>query len=124
VSRLRSSFTEAPSNSLTSALSALSSLQQTQKSVLVLAVQNFVESLLPTLSSSSTPHGAKTGIPGLLEKGGWEARDGWDAEDWLVWSLWGWWREFCRLVSSSSALVAGLASFGSSKADSLPLEPT
>lgn len=90
------------SSAITSALSALASLQATQKAVLVAAASGFVSALLPGLKPSGDGVRGK-GLTALLAKGGWEGHDTWEEQDWAIWSRWGWWREFCRLVSRPSS---------------------
>lgn len=84
------------SAALQAALQALNSLQTTQKAVLVACASHFVATLLPDSRDASA-----TGLASLLAKGGWDGRADWDEDDWMCWSVWGWWREFCRLVSVS-----------------------
>lgn len=103
------------------ALSALSSHQQTHKQTLVLALESFVGSLLPS--------NADEGLAGLIKKGGWKGRESWDEGDWIAWSHWGWYREFCRLVRrlrshcrcrEFSSLTPNHHSLGSTRTTSLP----
>ena len=84
---------------LNTALKAFSSLTKEQKAALSRTLEGFVASLAP---SSTDPH-ANPHARTVITEEAWENRANWDRDEWNAWETWGWYRQFCRVVSIRSA---------------------
>lgn len=79
------------SPALAAALKAHSTLTRDQKTALVRALDGFVSFL------GFTP---QSGV--VITKDAWHSRNNWEDDPWDSWETWGWFRHFCRAVSSVS----------------------
>jgi nuclear cap-binding protein subunit 1 len=82
----------ADSPQLTSALKVQSVLIREQKMVLSRTLNEFVRILSETSESA------------VLREEGWHNRANWGDDEWETWETWGWYRNFCRVVSKFSVL--------------------
>lgn len=79
------------SPALTTALKAYSTLSSEQRAVLSKALCEFVN----CLSNSGS----------VITEAAWFNRANWSSAEWGAWETWGWYRNFCRLVSHPRSIV-------------------
>jgi nuclear cap-binding protein subunit 1 len=41
----------------------------------------------------------------VMSAEGWEGRERWGGNEWSRWETWGWYKQFCRLVSDLTFLI-------------------
>jgi hypothetical protein len=95
---------EAPveeSPALATALKALASLTREQRAALSAALGAFVDALA-TAPANDT----------ILTEKAWHNRANWGDDEWATWSIWAWYKHFCRLVSLRSKERETLADVG------------
>jgi len=86
---------------LTTALKASSSLTKEQKTAFSRTLEGFVSCLAPSVSDPhANPH-ART----IITEEAWDNRASWGRDEWNAWETWGWYRQFCRVVSPSLAML-------------------
>ena len=80
---------EAVGEEVSKAIKACETLASDQRNALLKALTCFVEALI-------SPQAPRT----VLQPSSWDKREEWGAEEWNTWQTWGWYRHFCRSVST------------------------
>lgn len=88
---------------LTTALKAFSSLTREQKAALSRTLEGFISTLAPEPGTQ----GANQYVRSVISEDAWQSHAEWSSEEWNAWETWGWYRQFCRAVSSLCSIFLG-----------------